>query len=147
VTKLGKPQDESRPRKAEPATVRKPPKPEAAVQTPVPRTGCPMPTYSDLKEAKAAAVVAKFLTPQQRADFERTRAFIARGCDTGNLYRVTSRWSPDVEKYGVLYDATHGRQICASNKKMPPPEEVLSMKFAVEQFEQQFRSAGHGRAW
>jgi len=143
VTKLGKPQDESKP-KAHPAVVRKP-TPEAAVQTPVPRTGCPMPDYAELKEAKAAGVVAKFLRGQQTVDFARQRAFITRGGDSGHIYRVTSRWSPDVEKYGVLYDVTQQRRICASNKTMPPSEEVLSMKFAVEHFEREFRGNGYNR--
>jgi len=104
-----------------------------------------MPDYAELKEAKAAAVVAKFLQGQQTVDFARQRAFITRGGDSGHIYRVTSRWSPDVEKYGVLYDVTQGRRICASNKVMPPSEEVLSMKFSVEHFEAEFRGTGYNR--
>jgi len=148
VTKLGKPKDDSRSKKATPADVRKPDKPfkpEAAVQTPVPRTGCPMPDYTELKEAKAAGVVRKFLKGQQVEDFARQRAFITRGGDSGHIYRVTSRWSPDVEKFGVLYDVTQQRRICAQNKTMPPSEEVLSMKFAVEHFEREFRGNGYNR--
>lgn len=143
VTKLGTPQDESKP-KIHPAVVRKP-EPVAAVQTPVPTTGCPMPDYTELKEAKAAGVVAKFLQGQQVVDFARQRAFITRGGDSGHIYRVTSRWSPDVEKYGVLYDVTQGKRICAQNRTMPPSEEVLSMKFAVENFEREFRGNGFNR--
>lgn len=121
------------------------PEPVAAVQTPVPTVGCPMPTMTDLREAKAAAVVRKFLVGQQIEDFNRRRAFIAIGCDTGRVYRVTSRWAPEVEKYGVLHDMTRGRRICAQNKVLPPSEEVLSMKFAVEHMEQEFLGTGFNR--
>jgi hypothetical protein len=114
----------------------------AAVQVPMPVKGCPMPTVSDLKEKKAAAVVRKFLTPTQARDFDARRAFVAVGCDTGRRYRVTSRWSPEVERFGVLYDVDARRHVCAYNKVMPPSEEVLSMKFAVENFEHGF--VGHG---
>ena len=150
VTKLGAAVDDSKPNKPKsvPAKVRKMPppfNPEAAVQTTAPKTGCPMPMMAELKEAKAAGVVMKFIDGQQRIDFAKQRAFITRGTDSGHIYRVTSRWSPDVEKYGVLYDVTQGRRICASNKVMPPSEEVLSMKFSVENFEQKFRGTGYNR--
>ena len=112
--------------------------PEAAVSVLVPVRGCPMPTATDLKEIKAAAVVRKFLTAPQAADFDERRAFIAVGGYTGHRYRITSRWSPEVEKYGVLHDLTTRERVCASNKVMPPSEEALSMKFAVEHFEQEF---------
>ena len=117
-----------------------PPKPVAAVQTPRPRRGCPLPNVTELREAKAAAVVRKFLVGQQIADFDRHRAFVTTGCDTGRIYRVTSRWNPDVRKWGVLYDVTQDYRLCASNLDLPPSEEVLSMKFAVEVMEKEFLS-------
>lgn len=116
----------------------------AAVQVPMPTQGCPMPTMADLKEIKAAAVVRKFLTPTQQADFDKRRAFIALGVDSGRRYRVTSRWSPECERYGVLYDMEQGFHVCAYNRQMPPSEETLSMKFAVENFETEFLKSGHG---
>jgi len=122
----------------------KSPKPEAVVQTPVPDRGCPMPTVTDLREAKAAAVVRKFLRGQQAVDFDRRRAFLATGCDSGRLYRITSRWAPEVERYGVLYDLDTGARICSSNSDLPPSEETLSMLFAIEHFEQRFLRSGHG---
>lgn len=118
--------------------------PEAVVQTPIPKRGCPMPTMTDLREAKAAGVVRKFLIGQQIEDFNRRRAFLAVGSDTGTLYRVTSRWSPDVEKYGVLYNIDQQRTICARNGRVPPSEEVLSMKFVVENIENAFLNGPHG---
>lgn len=112
--------------------------PEAAVEVPMPTRGCPMPTPTELKEHKAAAVVRKFLVGQQVADFDRQRAFLAVGGDSGRLYRVTSRWSPKAAHYGVLYDLSRERRICASNLAVPPSEEVLSILFAVEHFETDF---------
>jgi len=116
----------------------------AAVQTPVPVRGCPAPTPTDLREARAAAVVRKFLTGQQAADFDRRRAFLATGCDTGTLYRLTSRWTEDVTRYGVLYNMNTGERLCASSTDLPPSEEILSMLFAVEHFERRFLRSGHG---
>ena len=129
------------------AVVRKPPPPreiEAAVQVPVPQRGCPMPDYTELREAKAAGVVRKFLQGQQIADFDKHRAFMTVGCDTGRIYQVTTRWSPHVSRKGVLYDQTRQRSICASNQEMPPSEEALSMLFAVETMEADFLGH-HGR--
>jgi hypothetical protein len=122
------------PEEASPAA----PKPEAAVATKLPKRGCPMPTVTDLREAKAASVVRKFLSPKQQEDFDRSRAFVSVGKDTGRLYRLTSRWSPDVERFGVLYDIERRRSICASDLDVPPSEEVLAMTFAVEHFEHDF---------
>jgi len=115
-----------------------PPEPEAAVQVPEPVRGCPMPDYTELRESKAAEVTRKFLTGQQVEDFDRHRSFLVEGCDTGRLYQVTSRWNPTVGRRGVLRDLTRDRSICAQNKRMPPSEECLSMKFAVELFEKEF---------
>lgn len=117
-------------------------KPEAAVQVTEPKRGCPMPTTTELKELKAAAVVRKFLVGQQVEDFDRRRSFLAIGGDTGGLYRITTRWNPDVERFGVLYSVGQRARICASNLKVPPSEEALSMKFAIENFEQQFLNRG-----
>lgn len=97
-----------------------------------------MPRVSEMKEARAAFVLRQFLTPRQVDDFDRKRAFVAVGCDTGNLYRLTSRWSDDVERYGVLQDTTMGETICASNKLLPPAEELLSLKLCVEHLETRF---------
>ena len=103
--------------------------------------GCKMLVGADDSQLLGAAeVTRKFLTGQQVDDFDRHRSFLAEGCDTGRLYRVTTRWNRAVERRGVLYDLTRGRRICASNKRMPPSEEALSMKFAVEMFEQEFLS-------
>ena len=114
------------------------PQPVAAVQTRKPERGCPMPSPTDLKEAKAAAVVQKFLSPTQVEDFERHRAFIAIGGDTERRYRVTSRWAPSVAQFGVLFDLDRNRRICASQDDVPPSEEALTLKFMVENFESEF---------
>ncbi len=48
---------------------------------------------------------------------------------------------------GVLYDLDGGGQICASNTDLPPSEEVLSMLFSIEHFEDRFLRSGHGMAF
>lgn len=114
-------------------------KPEAAVTVEKPYKGCPMPTTTELREQRAAAVVRTFLLDRQREDFDRRRAFLSIGCDTGALYRITSRWSPDCERYGAL-SRIDGGPVCASNLSVPPSEEMLSLKFAVESMERDFLS-------
>lgn len=126
------------------------PAPEApvvAVQVEKPLRGCPMPATVPLREQRAADVVRAFLSPSQTVDFDATRAFRTIGGDTGRLYRVTSRWSPDVGRFGVLYDVDWDRSICASQTRVPPSEEMLAMKFAVEHFETAFlRGDAHRHA-
>jgi hypothetical protein len=124
--------------------------PETGVQVKMPPRGCPMPTFLELRERKARQVVEKFLAPRQLADFRVHGAFISIGSNTGKPYRITSRWAPSVEKYGVLYDIKAGFDICAQNKDVPPSEEVLGMKFAIEAFENEFLeqpSEGHSFFW
>lgn len=111
---------------------------DAVVQVQKPARGCPMPSATEMKEVRAAYVVRKFLAAGQLRDFDARRAFVAVGCDTGHTYRITSRWSPDVEQYGALYDVARQAAICASNLDVPPSEESLSLKFSVEHFEQRF---------
>lgn len=122
------------------------PAPEAVagVQVTMPIRGCPLPEVTEMKERKAADVVRKFLTGAQATDFDHHRAFVAIGGHTGHMYRVTSRWNADCEKYGVLRDTTRGLSICASNLTVPPSEEVLAMKFAVENYEREFLDSSHG---
>lgn len=123
--------------------------PESAVTVEQPTRGCPMPTVTEMREQRAADVVRSFLTSTQRQDFDKSRSILSQGCDTGALYRITSRWSPDVEHYGALYrltqpDATRStpKTICASNLNVPPSEEMLSLKFAVETVERSFLRSG-----
>lgn len=49
-----------------------------------------------------------------------------------------------MEKYGVLHDIQNNHHVCASNKKVPPSEEILSMKFIVENMENAFLNGPHG---
>jgi len=121
-----------------------PGEPDAAVQARRPIRGCPMPSVTELRETRAAEVVRKFLNGRQREDFDLHRAFLALGCDTGHLYRVTSRWSPDVGRFGVLYDVDQRRRVCAHDSEVPPSEEVLAMKLSVEHFERAFLNQPHG---
>lgn len=119
--------------------------PVAAAAVTAPTRGCPMPAVTDLKEKKAADVVSTFLNPAQLDDFQRHRSFVSVGCDTGRIYQITSRWSPHVERLGVLRDVRDQRSICASNLDVPPSEEVLSMLLSIEHFENEFLATGHGQ--
>jgi hypothetical protein len=111
---------------------------ERVVAVERPSRGCPMPTSSELKERRAAEVIRPFLNPMQRKDFDTLRAFVALGGDTGHAYRLTSRWNPEVAQHGVLKDMDTGAIICAQNQGIPPAEELLSLKFAVESLERRF---------
>lgn len=112
--------------------------PVAAAQVRQPQRGCPMPVMMYLAEQKAKLVVSKFLTPKQKSDYVKHEAFIVRGCNTGDAYRVTSRWHKDVETYGVLWNVRKQQRICAANEEIPPSEEMLGMAMAIQFFENSF---------
>lgn len=106
------------------------------VTTEKPTRGCPAPVYE--KEIRGTAVLHEFLTPQQWVDFEKHKAFVSRGNNTGAPYLLTSRWNPDCERWGVLYSLATRRSICASLNHIPPSEELLAMKICVECDERRF---------
>ncbi|HEC61174.1 MAG TPA: hypothetical protein ENI27_02845 [bacterium] len=114
------------------------PETEAGVSVEQPPRGCPMPTLLERAETRALEVLNQFLSPQQKSDFDTQKAFVVRGNFTGRPYRITSRWNPACEQYGLLYCIPTQNNICASLPDVPPSEEVLAMKFAVEFTEHQF---------
>lgn len=115
---------------AEPETV--------AAEVKKPTRGCPLPVAEPEKEQRAMRVLRLFLTDAQRRDFDRCRAFSAIGRDTGRIYRLTSRWAREVERYGVLFDLDERHTICAKQEGVPPAEELLALKWSVEHFEEKF---------
>ena len=108
------------------------PRAEVGVSVEKPERGCPMPTLLERAEIRAYDVLAEFLNPKQKLDFDTNRAFIARGNYTGYPYLVISRWNPACANYGLLYCLPTKRRICASLSDFPPSEEVLAMKFSIE---------------
>lgn len=103
-----------------------------------PRRGCPMPEITKKKELSASEIARIFLTGEQLRDFEMYRSFISIGNWSQKPYRITSRWSPDVNKFGQVFDLSTGTVICASCDDIPPSEEMLSMKFSIELMEREF---------
>ena len=136
-----------------------------AVEVIKPVRSCPMPEPVDFKEERAAFVVRKFLSNQQLHDFDKYRCFAVMGCDTGDIYRVTSRWSPECTRHGLLERIKghaervgskptslrlthHSGPICVHCADVPPSEEMLAIKFSIENFEKRFlNSTGHSRTW
>lgn len=114
------------------------PETEVGVSVEKPPRGCPMPTVLERAESRACDVLNQFLSPAQKADFDAQKAFIVRGNYTGHPYMIISRWNQACQKYGLLYCIPTHSKICASLPDVPPSEEVLAMKFAVEFTERQF---------
>ena len=123
------------------------PETEVAVTVEKPPRGCPMPTLLERAEQRAFEVLRQFLNPQQLVDFEDKKAFIVKGNDTGHPYMVISRWNPLCQTYGLLYDVLEKKRVCASLPNVPPSEEVLAMKFAVEFCEKAFINAPAIGGW
>ena len=123
------------------------PETEVAVTVEKPPRGCPMPTLLERAEQRAFEVLRQFLNPQQLVDFEDKKAFIVKGNDTGHPYMVISRWNPLCQTYGLLYDVPEKKRVCASLPNVPPSEEVLAMKFAVEFCEKAFINAPAIGGW
>ena len=117
------------------------PETEAGVSVEKPPRGCPEPTVLERAETRAYDVLNQFLNPKQKADFDAQKAFVVHGNHTGRPYMVISRWNPACQRYGLLYCITTQNRICASLPDVPPSEEVLAMKFAVEFTERQFIGA------
>jgi len=111
---------------------------DASVTTDKPVRGCPMPEITRIKEVRASKVLKIFLTPQQVNDFERTMSFISVGNWTKRTYMITSRWSPDVQKNGQVYDIVNKHILCANCQNIPPSEEMLAMKLSIELNENEF---------
>lgn len=111
---------------------------EVGVSVEKPPRGCPLPTVLERAESRAHGVLNQFLSPTQKADFDAQKAFVVRGNYTGRPYMVTSRWNPRCQQYGLLYCIPTHNRICASLPDVPPGEEVLAMKFAIEFTERQF---------
>lgn len=111
---------------------------EAGVSVEKPRRGCPLPTPLEQAEIRAQEVLHEFLSGQQWRDFEEYRAFVVRGNWSGDPYLITSRWNPSCQQLGVLRCIPSGMRICASLDDIPPAEELLAMKLAVEFMEKAF---------
>lgn len=102
----------------------------AAVSVPQPVRGCPFPTSC---QRRASEVLRTFSTERQWEQFQRRGYLTAYGNVTGMAYNIFHR---DEAAYRGLHrsvaEASTGRIICAWNNDVPPEEEVLTLKFAME---------------
>lgn len=110
---------------------------DSGVTTEKPKRGCPMPIW-ERGELRAQRVLQEFLSTIQWDDFERHKAFISKGNYSGMPYLLTSRWSPECAELGTLYSLSKHQRICASLDTLPPAEELLALKIAVECDERNF---------
>ena len=103
--------------------------PVAAVTTPVPKRGCPEPEPCAHRPYQ---VLAAFSTQTQINTFRRYGYLDARGSRTQARYRIFHRDA--AARLGlrstIINDA--GELVCAWQRDVPPEEEVLALKLAVE---------------
>lgn len=93
-------------------------------------------------EAKALDLLARCLTPAQRAEFERFRSFTVRAA-SGQLYRVTYGSTANVEV--LTPEGEVMSRLCAGPAGIPIPAVMLAQKLMLETSEQEFiRIAAQG---
>ncbi len=103
--------------------------PVAGVTIAEPVRGCPAPDF-ERAEARAAAVLRAFLSPDQIDDFLNSNAFVSTGRDTGHRYMLISRGAPQMlNRFGgrSLYDLDEKRSYCVHDWEVPSAEELLGM--------------------
>jgi hypothetical protein len=104
-----------------------PPEAKAAVTVALPTIGCPAPDF-DVAHDRATRVLGVFLTLPQVEDFDRHGRFVSVGADTGHRYMLTSRRSPDIERFErSLFDLDDNLAFCVHDWAVPAPEELLGL--------------------
>jgi hypothetical protein len=111
--------------KAEPAS-----KPEAAVTIKAPGRGCPPPTAAALR---ASEVLATFCTRRQITRYLQQGSMFVVGGHTGRVYEVFHRGAAAMQGIGhCAVDQLSGEEICVWDNTVPPQEETLGIKLALE---------------
>jgi len=115
---------------------------EVAVATEVPRRGCPMPAFDPTREAeiRATRVLEEFMSPMQRADWNRLHAIGVKGADTGRRYVIAHRHSRRASSQGIVFDLDRKRSCCVEASQLRAAEEVLALMLTLE-------LRGRERAW
>jgi len=116
-----------------------PPPKEDALATTVARpvNGCPMPSFPETEkiDARAAAVLERFLDPTQTKDFRSEGMFMTRGADTGRRYLVCHREKPRVMarslSFRQLFDVDQKMALCVHDWAVPPAEEMLALHLCL----------------
>lgn len=117
-------------------------KPEAkeAVTTRRPTLCCPTPVAGP--DIRASRVLELFSTPQQRKDWQEHGFLRCYGRFSGHRYRVAHRHSALAREQGkIVFDETDGHIVHAYDWSLPPAEEVLAMKHAIEHAEHWIRNS------
>jgi hypothetical protein len=102
----------------------------AAATVREPRRGCPAPTRCN---RRASEVLRVFSSQRQSEQFEREGFMRVIGNRTGSAYRVYHR--DEAAARGLthsLIEARSGHAICVWDDRVPPEEEALAIKLAVE---------------
>lgn len=102
----------------------------AAASLKPPSRGCPPPTSA---ERRASEVLRVFSTRRQHDSFQAHGFMDVIGNATGKRYRLHHR--DEAHQRGlsrVLIDTTTGNPVCVWDNTVPPEEEVLAIKLAVE---------------
>lgn len=109
------------------------PAPKAATTVASPTLGCPAPDFPPAV-LRARAALFDFLTPEQRADFERYNRFMVIGATTGHRYMLTSRTNRDAlaQYHRTLFDLDRAEPLCVHDWDIPPEEELLALAVLIQ---------------
>ena len=114
---------------------------EAVAVVKKPQRGCPEPQAAT---RRASAVLRAYCTTSQWASWQAFGYFAARGNASGRIYRV---WHEDAAaKAGMARCLTlmNGTPVCAWDQSVPPEEQALALKLAVEHREAWLLHVGNG---
>jgi len=104
--------------------------PTAAATFRPPRQGCPAPTAC---ERRASEVLRAFCTERQWRQWQRQGRMRVTGNATGKRYDVYHRNEASRQRLSHgLVEVRTGRAICVWDDSVPPEEEALAMKLAIE---------------
>ena len=98
-----------------------------------PKRGCPAPSPA---RRRASEVLRAFSTVTQWLSYQRHAFMEVVGSDSGRLYRIFHRGR--AHELGMMHCAVRARdreEICAWDESVPPEEETLMLKTALEQRE------------
>jgi hypothetical protein len=115
------------------------PEVKEAVTTRRPTLCCPAPISGP--DIRASQVLQTFCTAQQWNDWQRQGFVRCYGNLSGHRYRVAHRHSELAKQQGkITWDETDDHVIHAYDWSLPPAEEVLSLKLAIEHAEHWMRN-------
>lgn len=116
------------------------PSADTAVTTPRPTPCCPRPVSGP--EQRASDVLQEFCTSRQWNDWLRYGQLVVVGNLSGHAYRIAHRHSPVARRQGrCAWDLTTDRVMHMHCSQLPPPEEVLAIKLAIEHREHWVRNS------